>query len=222
VAALILLVWVALQLWPEEEQPTPTAQPAAQPSAKATPTPAPITPTPTPPAQPTTTVTLAGGGKTCDPELIRMAASVADGQLAQQPVEVDLSISTSAKAPCVFKPKTYDPLAVVSRGDKRVWDSSACDAPVAAGSVQLTPGWSTVVQVPWMPRRSGKACAATEPWLAAGSYTLEIGTLGGEPGKATFTLAAPPPPPPVATTAPPAVPTPPPATAEPRKKKKRA
>ena len=195
-AALILLAWVILQIWQKRHSSEPVSEPTSTASAPATqaPTPTP-TPSPTPSTDTTTTVALTGGKKVCDPHKIRMSPYVADGQQAQRPVNVDLAIRTTAKKPCLFKPKTYDPLAVVSRGEKRLWDSSVCKAPVAGGSLQLIPGWSTVVQVPWVPRRSGDSCSKDERWLAAGVYTLEIGTLGGEPGEATFTLAPPPPPP---------------------------
>jgi hypothetical protein len=154
-----------------------------------------------------------------------MSAFVADGQPAQQPVNVDLTIATTTKRPCLFKPKTYDPLAIVSRDGKRVWDSSVCKEPVASTTLELVPGWSTVVRIPWMPRKSGKACEGTEAWLPAADYTLEVGTLGGEPGKASFELAAPPPVPTV--TPPTTVPTPVPTTApapapDPRAAKKAA
>lgn len=221
-AALILLAWVALQLWPTKDDSKQTARPSATPTPSASPT---VTATPSATAEPTpaaatTTVKLSGGGDECDSQKVRITAFVADGQQAQTPINVDLAISTTAKRPCTFTAKTYDPLAVVNLGDTRVWDSSACERPVAAGTLQLVPGWTTVARVPWLPKRSGKACADSEPWLEPGAYTLEIGTLGGEPGKASFTLAAPPPPPPPPTPAPATpeatpTPTPPPATESP-------
>ena len=61
--------------------------------------------------------------------------------------------------------------------------------------IQLVPGWATIVQVPWVPRASGGSCAPEEPWVEPGEYTLRVGTLGGEPGRADFTLVEPPPPP---------------------------
>lgn len=202
-AAAILLAWAVLQVWTKFHHDEPVAEPSVTPSPTATTSAAPApTPTPTPSATPvvtapsdesTTQVALTGGGRACDPHRIRMTVDVADGQMARQPVRIDLSISTTSKQPCVFKPKTYDPLAVVSSGTKRVWDSSMCKTPVADGAVQVVPGWATAVQVPWIPRKSGKHCADNAAWLAAGEYTLEVGTLGGEPGKATFTLAEPPP-----------------------------
>lgn len=225
-AALILLAWVVVQLWPTGDDTTPTAvpsiEPSVTPSAPATPTPAAPTPAP---EQSTISVTLTGGGKACDSEKVRMSAHVADGQQAQQPVNVDLTISTTGKRPCVFRPRTYDPLAIVSRDGKRLWDSSVCKAPVASASLELVPDWSTVVRIPWTPRKSGKSCDGTEAWLPPGRYTLEIGTLGGEPGKAMFELAAPPPvvpPTPVPTVAPTVAPTASPVLADPKAARKAA
>lgn len=199
-AAAILLVWIVVRFWPKDDDGTPTTTPSPNPTASAPTTPSPAPPT-TPPEQSTKSVTLTGGGKACDSHKVRMSAFVADGQQAQQPVNVDLTIGTSAKRSCLFKPKTYDPLAIVSRDGKRLWDSSVCKEPVASATLELVPGWSTVVRIPWIPRKSGKACDGTEAWLPAGDYTLEVGTLGGEPGKAAFELAAPPSP----TVAPPTV-----------------
>lgn len=206
-AVVILIAWVAVEFWPQGDdgEPAATPSPSTTASAPTPPPPSPTAPPTTPPEQSTKSVTLTGGGKACDSQKVRMSAFVADGQPAQQPVNVDLTIATTAKRACIFKPKTYDPLAVVSRDGKRVWDSSVCKQPVASAALELVPGWSTVVRIPWMPRKSGQSCEGTEAWLPAGAYTLEVGTLGGEPGKASFELAAPPAP--ATLTPPPAVPT---------------
>lgn len=222
-AAVILLVWITVQLWPKDGDGKPAATPSPNPTAGTPSAPTPAPPT-TPPEQSTKSVTLTGGAKACDSQKVQMSAFVADGQQAQQAVNVDLTIGTTAKRSCLFKPKTYDPLAIVSRDGKRVWDSSVCKAPVASTALELVPGWSTVVRIPWMPRKSGKACEGTEAWLPPGDYTLEVGTLGGEPGKAAFELAAPPPaatvtPP---TTAPSSSPTPVPDSRAARKAAKKA
>jgi hypothetical protein len=208
-ALVLLIAWVAVEFWPHDDDGKRTVAPAPSSTATAPPTPTPAPPT-TPPEQSTKSVTLAGGGKACDSQKVRMSAFVADGQPAQQPVNVDLAIATTGKRACLFKPKTYDPLAIVSVDGKRVWDSSVCKEPVASAAVELVPGWSTVVRIPWLPRKSGKSCEGTEAWLPAGDYTLEVGTLGGEPGKASFELAAPPAP---TVTPPTTVPTPVPTTA---------
>lgn len=199
-AVVIALAWVALRMWPRGDDSAPVSMPSIVPSTTPSvegtaPAEVPPSTAPTPPPEQTTTsVTLSGGGKPCKSTKVRMSAHVDPGQLAQQPVNVDLAISTTGRRACVFTPRSFDPLAVVSRDGKRLWDSSVCKSPVATAPAELVPGWSTVVRVGWMPRKSGQACAGTEAWLPPGTYTLDVGTLGGEPGRTTFELLAPPPP----------------------------
>jgi hypothetical protein len=135
-----------------------------------------------------------------------MVPSINSPQNAQGPVFVDVAITTSAKKTCVFTPKNFDPLAVISHDGDTVWDSSICEAAIVSRPIQLVPGWATTVRVPWIPRESGENCKGDEAWLAPGEYTLRVGTLGGEPGRADFTLAEPPPPPTPAPTPEPAPP----------------
>jgi hypothetical protein len=90
----------------------------------------------------------------------------------------------------------FYPLAVFTHDDDTVWDSSICEKAIVSRPVRLVPGWATTVRVPWVPRESGDACKADEDWLEPGEYTLRVGTLGGEPGRADFELVVPPPPPP--------------------------
>ena len=61
--------------------------------------------------------------------------------------------------------------------------SSLLDVPVP-----LAAGWSTMVSVQWSGRRSGTGCSSDEPAAGAGTYTVKLGTLGGEPGEAAFSL----------------------------------
>jgi hypothetical protein len=106
-----------------------------------------------------------------------------------------VAISTSAGKPCSFTPKALDPLAVITHDGDTVWDSSVCEKAIVSRPLRLVPGWATTVRVPWVPRESGDACKADEDWLDPGEYTLRVGTLGGEPGRADFELTEPPPPP---------------------------
>jgi len=127
-------------------------------------------------------------------------------------VLVDVAVSTSAAKPCAFTPKALDPLAVITQDDDTVWDSSICETAIVSQPIQLVPGWAMTIRVPWVPRASGDSCSPDEAWLEPDDYTLRVGTLGGEPGRADFTLVEPPPPPPTPTaTVSPAKPTPSPA-----------
>lgn len=196
-AAAILVAWVIVQVWPlgsDEPNPTSTSTVTALPPG-ATPTAA-TTPTPTPPPGITTSVTLAAGKTACKARDVTISPSVTSPQFARQPAFVDVAITTSTNKPCVFTPKPLDPLAVITHDGDTVWDSSICEAAIVSRPVRLVPGWATTVRVPWVPRESGDACEPDEDWIEPGEYTLRVGTLGGEPGRADFTLTEPPPPPP--------------------------
>jgi len=223
-AAVILLAWVVLQLWSssdDDANPTSTATvtalpPKPSPSAVVTPK-----PKPTPPPGTTTRVTLAAGTGKCATRDITISPSITSPQFAQRPVYVDVAITTSAKKPCSFTPKALDPLAVITHDDDTVWDSSVCEKAIVSRPVRLVPGWATTVRIPWVPRESGDSCEADEDWVEPGEYTLRVGTLGGEPGRADFELVEPPPPPKPSPTptprgsATPAKPTPKPTPAKP-------
>jgi hypothetical protein len=203
VAALILLAWVVLQVWTrvgDDAGPTSTATVTALPP---TPTPsASPTPTPTPPPGATTRVTLPTATGACATRDVTITPSITSPQFAQRPVFVDVAVMTTASKPCIFTPKSLDPLAVVTQDDDTVWDSSICERAIVSRPVRLVPGWAMTIRVPWVPRESGDSCEPDEDWLEPDDYTLRVGTLGGEPGRADFTLKEPPPPPPPPTPTP--------------------
>ena len=182
-AVLILIVWVGLQLWPDpnDERPVSSTAPTATPS----PTPDPV------PSDGTTTVSLSSGDAACDPESIRISPAVPSGQKAREPVEMNLTIGSTAKKPCTFTADSSDLLVIISAGKTAIWDSTVCKTALLTDEVQLSPGWSTVVPVEWSGRGSGPACSSKEGWATPGRYTVQIGTLGGEPGEVKFTLAPP-------------------------------
>lgn len=200
-AALILVAWIVVQIWPkvagDDANPTSTATVTALPPTPSPsgPAAAPPTPKPTVPAGVTTRVTLAGAAAACKTRDVTIVPSITSPQFARRPVFVDVAITTSATKPCSFTPKPLDPLAVITHEDDTVWDSSICEKAIVSQPVRLVPGWATTVRVPWVPRESGDACKADEDWIEPGDYTLRVGTLGGEPGRADFTLVKPPAPP---------------------------
>ncbi len=180
-ALLILVAWLGLQVWPgagDDERPVAAPVPTGQPSP---------TPEPTPTAG-TTTVALASSSKACDPESIRITPFVPDGQKTRGPVDIDLTITSASKKACTFSESSSDLLVVISAGKTAIWDSTVCKSGLVSEDVKLSPGWSTVVPVEWSGRGSGPACSKKEGWATPGTYTIEIGTLGGEPGKTKFTL----------------------------------
>lgn len=180
-AVLILIAWLGLQFWPgggDDERPVSAPAPTATPS----PTPEPV------PTDGTTTVALSTGSSACDSESIRIAPSVPDGQKTREPVDIDFTISSTSKKPCTFTALSSDLLVVISAGKTAIWDSTVCKTALLDEPVKLSPGWSTVVPVEWSGRGSGPACSKKEGWATPGSYTVQVGTLGGEPGKARFSL----------------------------------
>lgn len=204
-AAGFLVAWIIVQVWPggpgDDANPTSTATvtalpPAPTPTGSAVKSPVPATPKPsTPPPGITTRVTLAAGSASCKAREVTISPSITSPQFAQRPVFVDVAISTSGAKSCVFTPKALDPLAVITHDDDTVWDSSICETAIVSRPLRLVPGWATTVRVPWVPRESGDSCKADEDWIEPGEYTLRVGTLGGEPGRADFHLVEPPPPP---------------------------
>ncbi|WP_375000495.1 hypothetical protein [Aeromicrobium sp. CTD01-1L150] len=190
-AAVLLVAWVGVTLWPEGED-AETAAPEPSPAAESEPSPSPSA---TEEAQEVgtnaeeTTVSLEAGGDPCDLESIRMTPHVPPEQTTKGKVTIQLALSTTAEEPCTFRPDAGDVAAVISSDGNAVWDSDVCrtttllDDPVA-----LSPQWSTVATATWSGRGSGPACDKKEGWASSGKYALRIGTLGGEPGKTTFRL----------------------------------
>jgi hypothetical protein len=183
-AVVILMAWLVLHFWPDGDDEKPVS--ATAPTATPSPTPKPA------PTDGTTTVALSSGSTACNSESIRITPSVPDGQHTHDPVEVDLTISSTSRKPCTFTARSSDLLVVISAGKTAIWDSTVCKYALLKEPVKLTPGWSTVVPAEWSGRGSGPACSSKEGWATPGRYTLKIGTLGGEPGATKFSLAAPP------------------------------
>ncbi len=184
-AVLILIAWLGLHFWPGADS---DERPVSAPVKTTTPSP---TPKPAP-TDGTTTVALSSDTSACNPESIRINPSVFDGQHTRGPVDVDLTISSTSKTPCTFSAVSADLLVVISAGKTAIWDSTVCKTSLVSDPVNLSPGWSTVVPTEWSGRGSGRACSKKEGWATPGSYTIQIGTLGGEPGKAKFILTPPP------------------------------
>ena len=183
-ALLILIAWIGLHFWPDGSDERPVSAPVS--TATPSPTPSPAS------TDSTTTVALSSDSSACNPESIRITPSVPDGQHTRGPVDIDLTISSTSRTPCTFTAISADLLAIISAGKTAIWDSTVCKTALLTDPVKLSPGWSTVAQAEWSGRGSGRACSKKEGWATPGGYTLQIGTLGGEPGKTKFTITPPP------------------------------
>jgi hypothetical protein len=219
-ALVIAVVWGVLQVTGGDDD---AKSPAATPSPSSTMTTKPSASPTTPPVPDTTVdgpvdVALVGGTAPCDPEKVRITPSVRPGQLTKGPVDIGLVVSSTQTVACTLQPGDADAIAVISANGTAVWDSTVCKTSLLSAPVQLSPQWSTLSTVQWTGRGSGSGCTSNQGWAAPGKYTLQIGTLGGEPGKVTFSLGARPAPPKASASPPPAppaatsTPTPPPAT----------
>lgn len=180
VAIVIAGVWLALRLTAGDStapEPTATAAPAAPPAAV--------------PTNGAFEVALTSDDRACDPQKVRITPSIPTDQLAGSPVAIDLVVSTSQKGPCTLQPSDADVIAVISAGDTPVWDSTLCATSLLTEPVQLAGGgWATVAPTAWSGRGSGRACGGGENFAGPGRYAVQIGTLGGEPGEAGFSLDA--------------------------------
>ncbi|MET0819639.1 MAG: hypothetical protein ABWY58_01630 [Aeromicrobium sp.] len=151
---------------------------------------------PTTPAAPKQTVdglvdvAVVAGTAPCNPEDVRITPSVRPGQLTKGPIDIGLVISSTQTTACTLQPDDADTVAVISANGTPVWDSTVCKTSLLSAPVALSPQWSTLATVQWTGRGSGSNCTSNQGWATAGKYTLQIGTLGGEPGKTAFSLDA--------------------------------
>ena len=182
VALVIAGVWLALRLTAGDTtapEPTATTAPVAPPAAV--------------PTNGAFEVALASDDRACDPQKVRITPSVPADQRSGSSVQINLVISSTQKGPCTLQPSDADVIAVISTNDKPVWDSTLCTKSLLTEPVQLAGGgWATIEPTAWSGRGTGRACGGSESFARQGRYTVQIGTLGGEPGEAAFTLDAPP------------------------------
>ena len=213
-AVVIAVVWGVLRLTGDDDGDEPKAEPT---STKTT-TPS-ASPTPTPPPLPSVQidglvdVALVSATQACDPEKVRVTPTVKPHQLTKGPVEIGLVVSSAETKACTLQPEDAETIAVISANGTPIWDSTVCRVSLLTDPVQISPQWATLATAQWTGRGSGSNCTTNEGYATPGKYTLQVGTLGGEPGKTTFTLDPRPEPP--KTSAPPATPDPAAATPDP-------
>lgn len=186
-AVVIALVWVALRL--TGAMGGSDDEPKAAPTTPA-PTTAATTKTPVETTDGLVDVTLVGSTRDCDPQEVRVTPTVRPGQLTKAPVDIGLVVSSTSKRPCTLTPAVADDIAVISANGTAVWDSTVCKQGLIDKPIALSASWATVATVQWSGRGSGARCNSGEGYASPGTYTLQIGTLGGEPGRTTFKLAA--------------------------------
>ncbi|MET0931074.1 MAG: hypothetical protein ABWX74_16250 [Aeromicrobium sp.] len=188
VALVILVVWGVLQVTDRggDDEPAAAAT-TATPTPSATPTPTVTTP-PAPMVDGLVDVALTTAAKACDPERIRITPTVRGGQLTKGPVDIGLVVSSTQSGPCTLTPEDAEAIAVISANGTPIWDSTVCKTSLLATPIAVSPEWATLATVQWTGRGSGSQCTTNEGWATPGTYAIQIGTLGGEPGKATFTL----------------------------------
>jgi hypothetical protein len=182
-AALIALVWVVLRLvsggGDEEPQAKATATPTPTATAKRT---------VEAPVSGVVQVNLVSARRACDPEQIRMTPTVEPDQYVKGPVKIGLVVSSTEQTACTLTPSDAEMVAVISANKTAIWDSTVCKTSLLDDPVALSPQWASLVTATWSGRGSGAKCSAKEGYATPGTYAVQVGTLGGEPGKTTFTL----------------------------------
>jgi hypothetical protein len=192
-AAVIALVWLVLRFVGGDDEPDP--KPTAKATVKTT-----AAPTVAAPVNGVVDVTLISATRGCDPEKIRMTPTVEPGQFTKAPVKIGLVVSSTEKTACTLNPSSADMVAVISANKTPIWDSTVCKVDLLDDQVAVSPQWATLVTATWSGRGSGSKCSSKEGYATPGTYAVQIGTLGGEPGKTTFTLERKPEPKPSKTT----------------------
>ncbi|KRC64966.1 hypothetical protein ASE12_09455 [Aeromicrobium sp. Root236] len=182
-AAVIALVWLALRFVGGDDKPD--GKPAAKtPAVTATTT----APTVAAPVNGVVDVTLVSASRACDPEKVRITPTVEAGQFTKGPVKIGLVVSSTEQTACTLTPSDAEMVAVISANKTAIWDSTVCKTSLLDDPVAISPQWASLVTATWSGRGSGAKCSAKEGFATPGTYAVQVGTLGGEPGKATFTL----------------------------------
>jgi hypothetical protein len=180
-AAVIALVWLVLRFFGGGDDPA--TRPVAKPTATTT-----AAPTAATPVNGVVRVALVSGSRACDPEKIRITPTVEPGQLTKGPVTIGLVVSSTEKTACTLSPADADLVAVISANKTAIWDSTVCKVALLDEPVSISPQWASLVTTAWTGRGSGGTCSTKEGYASPGTYTVQVGTLGGEPGKASFKL----------------------------------
>lgn len=131
----------------------------------------------------------------CDLTKVRVVPSVADPVYSGEPAQVTLRVSSSSSTACSLGIDADHLLVSITSGRDLVWDSTKCDDAIAARELALQPRWSSLVDVTWSGRHSGRNCAPDASVAEPGTYKVEAAVLEGEPGEADFEVVNRPEPP---------------------------
>lgn len=136
----------------------------------------------------------------CDLGAVVVEPAVTDTSVAGRPVDLRLTVGTTADAPCRLTLDAGSVLVQVTADDEEaVWDTGQCPRALPPRQVVLRPGWQLAVDVLWSGLRGDRTCSGLTAAPPAGAYTVQAAAVGGEPGSGTFVLsespatAAPPP-----------------------------
>jgi hypothetical protein len=179
-ALVIALIWLGTRAFGGGDDPKAKPKPTATATETATAEPA--------PTEGALSVKLTSATRSCDPEKIRVTPTVKPDQLIKETVDIGLVVSSTEKTACTLSPEVADLLVVISANKVAVWDSTVCKTSLLTDPVAISPGWATLAEATWSGRGSGSKCSTKEGFATPGTYTIQAGTLGGEPGKTTFTL----------------------------------
>lgn len=126
----------------------------------------------------------------CDLTDVLVVPSVTEPAYAEEPVRLSLRISSDSSAPCSLGLDAESLLVVISDGNDTVWDSTHCEDDLPVRDLALQPRWSTLIDLTWSGRHSGRNCASDARPAEPGTYTVEAAMLEGEPSEAEFELVA--------------------------------
>ena len=126
----------------------------------------------------------------CDLTDVLVVPSVTEPAYAEEPVRLSLRISSDSSSPCSVSLDAESLLVVISDGDDTVWDSTHCEDDIPVRDLALQPRWSTLIDLTWSGRHSGRNCASDATPAEPGTYTVEAAMLEGEPSEAEFELVA--------------------------------
>jgi hypothetical protein len=124
----------------------------------------------------------------CDLTNVVVSPSVAEPAYAGEPVRLTLRISSSSSQACSLAIDVEHLLVAITSGRDDVWDSTRCEDDVPVRELALQPDWSTLVELTWSGRYSGRTCAPDATAAEPGTYTVEAAVLEGEPTAAEFEL----------------------------------
>jgi hypothetical protein len=145
-----------------------------------------------------------GPPRDCGAGALELTVTPAEAEFTvDEAVELQVTMRHVGARPCLVDGSDAGRPVLVHAGDELVWSSAHCasqERPLLMGR-----GDEVSATVRWDRHRSVEGCAADQPEVAPGTFTVVVGVAGVEGSSsepATFTVLDPTPPPPPAPTAP--------------------